>query len=311
MKFSEFLKQLLIYADIDEPVEKVIHGILKTMVGMTLIVGALLFYTPLFYFLLGIILTPICVFGAIIVMLHIQGTQRADVTEEVLPEALVLMSTNLKSGLTPDRALLLTARPEFGPLEKELKFIAKESLTTVPFEDAILEVAKKFNSITIHRTMKLISEGIKRGGEISSILENTATHIREVNALKKQISAEVTLQVLFIFFAAIVAAPLLFGTSTIIIEKISSLGISTAIQAPQGIGSTLPKVSAIAPAAHYMLLYSVVAIVLNSLFASFVIGLIEDGKKVSGLRYFPLILVISLIVIFVARYTMGLALHIV
>jgi pilus assembly protein TadC len=310
MTFKGFISQLLVYADINEPVNKIISGLVKNVIGITLIVGALLFHSSLFYFILGTILAPIAVFGTFLAILYFQGVQRANVTEEVLPEALVLMSTNLKSGLTPDRALLMTARPEFGPLEKELKFVAKESLTTVPFEDAIMEVAKKFNSMTILRTLKLISEGIKRGGEMSAILENTANHIREVSALKKQIGAEVMLQVLFILFASIVAAPLMFGTSTVIIEKITSLGTSTAVQAPQGMGANLPQMSRIGPAAAYMLQYAVGAIAVNSLFASMIIGLIQDGKKVSGIKFFPVIVAISILIMFTTRYMMGLALNI-
>jgi len=311
MSFKGLVTQLLIYADIEEPVNKVVYGLIKTMIGMTLIMGALLFYGPLFYFIIGMIITPFIVIGTFFAILYFQGVQRANITEEVLPEALVLMSTNLKSGLTPDKALLMTARPEFGPLEKELKFVAKESLTTVPFEDAIMEVAKKFNSNTIARTLKLISEGIKRGGEMSSILENTANHMREVSSLKRQISAEVMLQVLFILFASVVAAPLMFGTSTVIIEKISSLGITTAVQAPQGVGSSLPQMSKIGDAAQYMLQYSIAAIALNSLFASFIIGLVQEGKKVSGIKFFPAILVFSITIVFITRYVMGLALKIV
>lgn len=311
MSFSTFIRQLLIYADMDMPVKKVVNGIAKLAVAATLITGAILYKGPLFYFLLGTALAPILTVGAIIAFFYFQGAQRASVTEEVLPEALALMATNLKSGLTPDRALLMTARPEFGPLEKEMRMVAKESLTTIPFEDALMEIARKFNSMTIGRTMKLVSEGIKRGGEISTILESTAKHIREINALKRHIAAEATLQMLFIMFAAVIAAPLMFGTSTVIIEKISSLGVGSDIEAPRGVGASLPKTAAIAPAAQYMLHYAVAAVTLNSLFASFIVGLIKEGKKVSGLRYFPVILLVSLLVMFLTRFSMASALRVV
>ena len=206
---------------------------------------------------------------------------------------------------------MITARPEFGPLEKELKLIAKESLTNTPFEDAIMESAKKFNSIIIPRAFKLISEGIKRGGEMESILENTASHIREVLSLKKHIRAEVTVQMLFIIFAAVIAAPLMFGVSTVIIEKMSSIGVSFQTGVPSNLGSNLPNPSAIASSAKYMLPYALIAIMINSLFASFIIGLIKDGRKITGLKYFPAILLISMLVVFISRYLMGLTLHIV
>jgi len=311
MKFSNYLNQLLIYADIDIPVKKVLETITQTVIGTTIIVSAIMFYISFTYFVFSLILTPIIIFSSMLILIYFQGAQRASITEEVLPEALTLMSTNLKSGLTPDRALLITARPEFGPLEKELKLIAKESLTNTPFEDAIMESAKKFNSIIVPRAFKLISEGIKRGGEMESILENTASHIREILSLKKHIRAEVTVQMLFIIFAAVIAAPLMFGVSTVIIEKMSSIGVSFQTGVPSNLGSNLPNPSAIASSAKYMLPYALIAIMINSLFASLIIGLIKDGRKITGLKYFPAILLISMLVVFISRYLMGLTLHIV
>jgi len=311
MNFSNYLNQLLIYADIDIPVRKVIETIVQTVIGTTIIISAIMLYISLTYFILSVILTPTIVFLSMLALIYFQGAQRASITEEVLPEALTLMSTNLKSGLTPDRALLITARPEFGPLEKELKLIAKESLTNTPFEDAIMDSAKKFNSIIIPRAFKLISEGIKRGGEMESILENTASHIREVLSLKKHIRAEVTVQMLFIIFAAVIAAPLMFGVSTVIIEKMSLIGASFQTGIPANLGSNLPNPSAIASSAKYMLPYALIAIMINSLFASFIIGLIKDGRKITGLKYFPMILIMSMLVVFISRYLMGLTLHII
>ena len=45
---------------------------------------------------------------------------KAKFMEKVLPDALQLMSSNLRAGMTPERALLLAARPEFGPLSDEI-----------------------------------------------------------------------------------------------------------------------------------------------------------------------------------------------
>jgi archaellum biogenesis protein FlaJ (TadC family) len=60
-----------------------------------------------------------------------------------------------------------------------------------------------------------------------------------------------------------------------------------------------------------MLPYALIAIMINSLFASLIIGLIKDGRKITGLKYFPAILLISMLVVFISRYLMGLTLHIV
>ena len=47
----------------------------------------------------------------IFLFFHIEA--KARFVEEVLPDALQLMASNLRAGFTTDRALLLSARPEF------------------------------------------------------------------------------------------------------------------------------------------------------------------------------------------------------
>ena len=43
--------------------------------------------------------------------------KKASLIEDALPDALQLMASNLRAGMTPDKALLLSSRPEFGPLK--------------------------------------------------------------------------------------------------------------------------------------------------------------------------------------------------
>src|SRR3989442_12692962 len=87
---------------------------------------------------------------AIIAMM---ADRKAEFIEKVFPDALQLMSANIRSGLTPDRALLLAARPEFGALETEIKRAAKEALTGKPLEEAMMEIPKRMGSKIVVRTI--------------------------------------------------------------------------------------------------------------------------------------------------------------
>ena len=53
--------------------------------------------------------------------LSIAAEGKGKFVERILPDALQLIASNMKSGLTAERALFVSARPEFGPLERELK----------------------------------------------------------------------------------------------------------------------------------------------------------------------------------------------
>ncbi|MBU0907056.1 MAG: hypothetical protein KKE05_02760, partial [Nanoarchaeota archaeon] len=49
--------------------------------------------------------------------------------EEVFPDFISLMSSNLRAGMTVDRALVLSARKEFAPLDAEIMKVGKDILT--------------------------------------------------------------------------------------------------------------------------------------------------------------------------------------
>src|SRR3989338_6908138 len=66
--------------------------------------------------------------------------------ENILPDALQLMASNLRAGFTTDRALLLSARPEFGPLKDEINLVGKEITAGKPIEEALFNMTKRVQS---------------------------------------------------------------------------------------------------------------------------------------------------------------------
>ncbi|MDD5148594.1 MAG: hypothetical protein PHH08_03980, partial [Candidatus ainarchaeum sp.] len=59
--------------------------------------------------------------GGIYFWLNNAAEGRGRFVERILPDVLQLVSSNMKSGLTTERALLASARPEFGAFGNELK----------------------------------------------------------------------------------------------------------------------------------------------------------------------------------------------
>ena len=68
---------------------------------------------------------------------------KAKFMEKVLPDALQLMSSNLRAGMTPERALLLAARSEFGPLSDEINRVGKEVAVGKGVDEALLDITKE------------------------------------------------------------------------------------------------------------------------------------------------------------------------
>ncbi|MDE1798055.1 MAG: hypothetical protein KGH63_01460, partial [Candidatus Micrarchaeota archaeon] len=80
------------------------------------------------YMVLSATLSFVGVLGLVYFHLYYVVNDRTKRVEEVLPDFLLMVAAHMHAGLTPFAAFQSAARPEFGPLEKEVKSIASHSM---------------------------------------------------------------------------------------------------------------------------------------------------------------------------------------
>src|SRR3989344_3196068 len=153
--------------------------------------------------------------------LLVYADKKARLVDEILPDALQLMATNLRAGFTTDRALLLSARPEFGPLEYEINIVGKEITAGKPIEEALFNMTKRVSSDKLERSIALIVSGIKSGGRLAELLQQTANDLKNQRLVDKKVRSSVNMYVIFIFVATAFGAPLLFALSTFLVEVLT------------------------------------------------------------------------------------------
>lgn len=228
--------------------------------------------------------------------------------ERVLPDALQLIASNIKAGLTTERALFVSARPEFGPLAEELKETSKRILSGERIERAVMEIPKRIKSKVLERTVWLIAEGIKSGGQIADLLIELSNDLREENALKAEIRANISMYVMLIFFSATIGAPILFAISSHIVgvlaEQTAAIGVSPSEIAAHGaripvlgvIG--IPKVGI---SEGFVVFFAQITLFFSCLFASLTLGVITTGNEKNGVKYIPITLAIAFALFFLTR----------
>ena len=139
--------------------------------------------STLFYFLsIGIYFIPF-VFIFLHVLFYFKTSLKADSRlkkmESVFPDVISLMSSNLKSGITIDKAFLLAARPEFDPLDKEILKTGRDITTGQDVVFALKNMGARIESEKIEKVVMLIISGLKAGGNISDLLEQTAANMKK------------------------------------------------------------------------------------------------------------------------------------
>lgn len=303
-KLKENYANTIKYANIRIEPNRFIGFILTIGLILSVVAGiylAILFLIP---FWISFIITFIIFELAVYAMIMLRADSISKFVEKVLPDALHLMSSNLKAGLTIDKALILSARPEFGPLSQEINRIGKEVTVGKDLSESLLKMSERIKSTRLEKTIRLIISGLKSGGELALLLENTSKNLRSKEFTEEKIKGNVSIYVIFIFIAICLGAPLLFGLSSFLVSLLGDLFVN--VELPKASTMNLPlSFSTISITPIFVTVFSISYLVFTSIFGSMAIGLISGGKEKYGIKYIPILIALTLIVYFTIRYLIG------
>jgi Flp pilus assembly protein TadB len=295
------LRQMIAYAGVLDEAEIWLGQILF----LSFLVGAVFFmafwvlfrevyiYILLFYFAMGIGITLLASF----IHLNVQIEDRKKRLEDVLPDAMTIIAANVRAGMTPVVALRATARDELGPLAEDIKFATTKSLGTDSFIDALREMAKKNNSELFERIVSLFTASLRSGGHLAQLLENTAADIRQTQELKKDLIASTRLYAFFIIFTVAIGTPLLLAVSIQFSTMVSSLQLKTQSTGLASELSSVPLIS-LPLSIDFLTTSALVVLIITSLLASAMLGVITHGNYSGGLKYSPFIAVFSILLFY-------------
>ncbi len=223
--------------------------------------------------------------------------------ELVLPDILLLIASNMKSGLTIDKAILFASRPEFGELSREFKNVAFEIYGGEEISVAFTKLTKRIKSVILERTVKLLLEGLRAGGAVASLLEETANDIRNTEVLQREIRSSVMMYVMFIFIAGVVAAPFLFAVSNVLVESTANMwgGFQMGEEATQFLSGGIIALKPAQVNASIFNYFSVICLFITLFFASILISIIQTGGARDAMKYLPVFLILAYGVYFGAK----------
>ena len=257
-----------------------------TLVWILIFIGVVFFVWLMFYF-----------------MLDFKIFQRKVSIEEVLADFLQLTSANIRAGMPIDKALWFSVRPRFGVLANEVEIVAKETISGKDLEDALTDFTKKYNSNLLTRSINLLIEGIKAGGEVGDLLNSISANISESRLMKKEMAANVTTYVIFITFATTIAAPVLFALAQQLLHIISNL--ASTMERPVGIsGGFSTAFSTLTIQPMDFRIFSIAMLTITSFFSASIIAIIKRGSIKGGFKYIPTFIIVALIIFYVASFVL-------
>jgi flagellar protein FlaJ len=225
--------------------------------------------------------------------------RRIRALEERFPDFLRDIAASRKAGLTLGASVAIAARGEYGALTPEIVKMADQLSWDVPFDEALDRFAERVRTPLIQRTVSLVNEASRSGGNVTDVLLAAARDARELKNLEndRRVTMSLYTAIVYItFFVFLTVAAVLYGT---FIPEILKTGHGTALAGHSLAGLQLGALSL----EDYRVFYFLAALV-QGVGNGFVAGVMGSGKTLDGLRH-SFVMVLITYVTFTAVVPMG------
>jgi flagellar protein FlaJ len=268
----------------------IIAGIIIVSISFLFLKTNLFFFILWFGILIGV--SPF-------VYTTMQKTKTDIEKEEMFLEFTRNLVESVRTGTPISKSIVNMKKKSFGVLGKYVEKLANQISLGIPLKEALLVFSNDVNNRTVSRTITLIGQAEKAGGNIGDILEAVAKAVSMSDKLKKERKAAISTLVAqgyIIFFVFIVIVLVMQFYIVPMITGISSLG-SLGIG---GIGSTGGNASALDVSKSFLYL-----LIVQGLFSGLTIGKLSEGNIKAGVRHSFALVVLSFLIYTVANAIFG------
>jgi len=266
--------------------------------GSVIIALSFLFWgTKFFFFLFWFgILTGATPF----VFTSIQENRISKEKEEMFLEFTRNLVESVKTGTPISKSIINMKDKPFGVLSENIKKLANQISIGIPLRAALEIFAEDLKNKTISRTIILIGQAEKAGGDIGGILESVAKAVTMSDKLKKERKAVIstlTVQGYIIFFVFMVIVLVMQFYIIPMITGIANLGsLGTGDISTVGTGTT----TAIDVSKAFLYL-----LIIQGFFSGLTIGKLAEGEIKAGIKHSFALMVLAFLISAVANILFG------
>jgi archaeal flagellar protein FlaJ len=239
--------------------------------GISLVIIASAFAlvgTKYFFFVLGL---GILIGAVPFVIISVYETNVANEKEAMFLEFARNLVESVNTGIPISRSIINVKNRPYGVLSENVEKLANQISMGIPLNTALKIFAKDVNNKNIARSLKLIGQAERAGGEIGEILESVAEAVNTSNKLKKERKSTISTLVVqgyIIFFVFIII---------VLIMQFKILPMISDIALVEGTGELINQ-QTISNAFLYLLL-------IQALFNGFVVGKLAEGNIKAGVKH--------------------------
>jgi len=245
---------------------------------------------------IGLKWTDFVIFGAlsgtgIFGFFKLIEARRIHKIDSIFPDFVRDLAESRRAGMTFTKALLFSAKGNYGILTQEINKIAQQVSWGTSVNDALLAFAQRVPTSLIRRTVSLIIEASKSGGNVADVLDAASRDAREIKMLEAERRANMASYVVVIYVGMMVFL--------VIIAVLSGQFLPAMVQDEGGVGGGMGATQGHIDAITAVFFW---AGILQGFGSGMVAGVFEDGKFVSGVKH---IFIMVLITWFIFKLIIG------
>ena len=230
------------------------------------------------------ILIAILVFTGVYGIYEFTRLRRIRKIDERFPDFIRDLAESRRAGMTFTKAIMYSSKGDYGLLSSEIQKIARQISWGSSVENAFKAFADRMNTKLIRRTVSLIIEASRSGGNVADVLDAATKDARELKLLEAERRAGMLSYVAVIYVGMGVFL-------LIIIVLCKSLLPSMLTEGSEGVSVALGKASSISLSdVTYLFFY---AALVQTGGMGVIAGVFEEGNVVSGVKHMSIMILLS------------------
>ena len=251
------------------------------IIGAVIMASSLLFIgTDLMFFIAGVGI----VIAVLPFILAVMKESKVSVEkEEMFLEFARSLVESVKTGTPISRSIMNIKNKSYGVLSPHIKKLANQISLGIPLGMALQTFSRDVDNPTISRSITLIGQAEKAGGDIGRILEDVAGAVSTADKIKKERKAAVSTLVVqgyIIFFVFMIIILVMQFRIIPIINNISGVGAGGAIAGIGGISAGGGGLNQEELSSSFLYL-----LLIQGLFSGLTIGKLAEGNIKSGIKH--------------------------
>jgi flagellar protein FlaJ len=233
------------------------------------------------------IIISILIFTGVYGMYEFSRRRRIRKIDERFPDFIRDIAESRRAGMTFTKAIMYSSKGDYGLLTPEIQKIARQISWGSSVDTAFKSFAARVNTKLIRRTVSLIIEASRSGGNVADVLDAATKDARELKLLESERRAGMLSYVAVIYVGMGVFL-------LIIIVLCKSLLPSMITEGSEGVSVALGKVTSITLSDVTHLFYY--ASLIQTAGMGIIAGVFEEGDIVSGVKHMFIMVLVSLLI---------------